>query len=193
MCNPEMFGKSRKPHLTARKTVGWDHPLLSLCCEVISTWKRHQILCVKARGLAKALRSFSSKTEFDYSKHRLKSISAAAPSLNMQQRAQTRPLFKLDPLTDWLQSYRPQELNDCRTGFLHFSNSLYTTCSGLIVFLILHVHANNKLMIYVTLYKCSSLCFGIHDWGWEQLEVCCNLFTISAEKKNPLFQMDSSK
>lgn len=63
-----------------------------------------------------------------------------------------------------LQSCRPQELNDCRTGFLHsFSNSIYTICSGLTVFLILHVHANKEIMeIYINVLY---LCFGVHDGG----------------------------
>lgn len=36
-----------------------------------------------------------------------------------------------------------------------FSDSIYTICSGLTVFLILHVHANKEIMRYMTLYKCT--------------------------------------
>lgn len=41
-----------------------------------------------------------------------------------------------------LQSCRPQELNDCRTGFLHFL-TVYTLLWFYLYFLKLHVHAKN--------------------------------------------------
>lgn len=49
--------------------------------------------------------------------------------------------------------------------FYTFSN-VYPICSGLTVFLILHVHANKEIMkLYINVLY---LCFGVHEGGWEQ-------------------------
>lgn len=64
-----------------------------------------------------------------------------------------------------LSDYNHVDLKNSMTVALDFytlfSNSMYTICSGLTVFLILHVHASKEITrLYINVLY---LCFGIHD------------------------------
>lgn len=56
-----------------------------------------------------------------------------------------------------LSDYNHVDLKNSMTVALDFYTlfSIYIYCSGLTVFLILHVHANKEIMEYMTLYKCA--------------------------------------
>lgn len=91
--------------------------------------------------------------------HTLKSISATAPSV--LTRICNRECWHALSL-NWIMSsadYNHVDLKNSMTVALDFytlfKHYIHTICSGLTVFLILHVHANEKHMRYVTLYKCS--------------------------------------
>lgn len=149
-CNLDLFGKSQEtPSANSVWNSRWDDPFLARSCEAVSTGTWTLAFIVKEEKLQKIINNWLKTRGL---------FQLLQSHLNMQQRAASRPLslkriISLAVQTDY-KYVKPQELNDCRTGFLHFfSNSIQVWSNCIFT---LHVHANKKKKVKDFLQMCST-------------------------------------